>query len=112
MIDFLGDVDDGFAAPNETFCKVRLVVGLFLEDEAGEEGDDLFGLEAECSLAIVPEFAMGYSLRQDILQNQLGEHQFVRRMNLACHLALELHSRVTVNELQILQDFCSLLVVR
>jgi hypothetical protein len=79
MIDFLGDFDDGFAAPNETFCKGRLVVGLLLEDEAGEEGDDLLGLKAECLLAITRDsrwdthFASTFSRISSVSTNSSAE---------------------------------------
>jgi len=43
LVDLLGDLDDGLHAPFEVAGEVGYDVCLFLEDEGGEEGDDLGG---------------------------------------------------------------------
>ena len=65
-LDPVGDRDDGLAALLEPGRDERLDVGLFLEDEGGEERDDFFG-------RVGPE---------GVLEDELGEDEFVGGVDL------------------------------
>lgn len=95
VVDALGEVDDGLDAALERGGQRRHRVRLLLEHKARQQRDNL----------------LGRKVRQRVLEDQLRQHQLVRRVDLARHLAFELHARARVDEAQVGQHADALAVV-
>ena len=94
-VDLLGNLDDHVLALFQARREGRLHVGLFLEDEGGEQRDDFFGRE----------------VGQHVFEDELGEDELVGAVDLACDFALELHTRAVVDEAEVFEHEDALLVV-
>ena len=66
MVDFLGDGDNGLSAFLQMRGQCGYGVGLFLEDEGGEEGNNLFRGE----------------LGEDVLEDKFCQNELVCRVDL------------------------------
>ena len=95
-VDALGDRDDGGFAALEFRRQRGFAVGLLLEDEGGEQGDDFLWL-------VVGE---------DVVEDEFGQDQLVGGVNLAGDFALELDAGFAVDEAEVLEHGDALLVVR
>lgn len=95
VVDFFGDGDDGITAAFKVTCQGWFALGLLLEYEGGEQGGDFSGLE----------------IREDIVQDELCEDEFVARVDFAGDFAFELDAGCVVDEAEFLEDLDALFVV-
>lgn len=93
----------------------RLDVGLFLEDEAGEEGDDFFGFVCcECILEDEfgeDEFVGGVDLGVEFSEYVCYESEEMEKTYFTCYSTFEQDGRVIVDELEFFENLDSLLIV-
>lgn len=96
--DAVNDLVDRVDTWQEVLRRRRKVIGLFLEDECGKSNLDVSIETSVQDTYLQSNNIFRLVLCEDILKNAFGQDKFVRRMNLACHFALERDTRLFINK--------------